>query len=132
MSKNIHTIDSITQNRQKGIIQRVVFVSGVFNILHPGHFRLLRFAKECGDFLIVGVLADQKTSGSIISESERLLAIQSIGLVDYAFMVNQSIKDMLAEIRPDVVVKGVEHEGGFEPRNRYFEFIWWKNYLLFR
>ena len=35
--------------------QRVVFVSGNFNIVHPGHLRLLRFAKECGDYLVVGV-----------------------------------------------------------------------------
>ena len=32
---------------------RVVFVSGNFNIIHPGHLRLLNFAAECGDFLIV-------------------------------------------------------------------------------
>ena len=30
-----------------------VFVSGHFNVLHPGHLRLLRFAKESGDHLIV-------------------------------------------------------------------------------
>ena len=35
------------------LIKRLVFVSGVFNILHPGHFRLLRFAKECGGLVCV-------------------------------------------------------------------------------
>ena len=30
--------------------KRIVFVSGNFNTLHPGHLRLLRFAAECGDF----------------------------------------------------------------------------------
>lgn len=29
---------------------KIVFVSGNFNIVHPGHLRLLRFAAECGDF----------------------------------------------------------------------------------
>jgi len=28
---------------------KTVFVSGSFNVLHPGHLRLFRFAKECGD-----------------------------------------------------------------------------------
>ena len=36
-----------------------VFVSGHFNVLHPGHLRLFRFAKECGDILIVGVESDR-------------------------------------------------------------------------
>ncbi len=115
MSENMRTTESIACDRQEGIIQKVVFVSGVFNILHPGHFRLLRFAKECGDCLIVGVLADNKTTGALISESERLQAVLSIGWVDHALMVNQSIKDIIAEIRPDIVVKGGEHENGFNP-----------------
>ena len=37
----------------------VVFVSGNFNILHHGHLRLLRFAKECGTKLIVGINSDK-------------------------------------------------------------------------
>ena len=34
--------------------KRVVFVSGNFNVIHPGHLRILNFAAECGDFLVVG------------------------------------------------------------------------------
>jgi bifunctional ADP-heptose synthase (sugar kinase/adenylyltransferase) len=37
--------------------KRIVFVSGNFNVIHPGQ-RLLNFAAECGDFLIVGVTGD--------------------------------------------------------------------------
>ena len=36
-----------------------VFVSGTFNVLHPGHLRLLKFAKDSGERLIVGVLSDR-------------------------------------------------------------------------
>ena len=36
-----------------------VFVSGIFNVFHPGHVRLLRFAKNFGDKLIVGLLSDK-------------------------------------------------------------------------
>ena len=39
--------------------KRIVFVSGNFNIIHPGHLRLLRFAKECGDYLVVGIINGQ-------------------------------------------------------------------------
>jgi cytidyltransferase-like protein len=34
---------------------KTVLVSGHFNVIHPGHLRLLRFAKECGSRLIVAV-----------------------------------------------------------------------------
>ena len=67
--------ESISKLRESGKIKRVVFVSGVFNILHPGHFRLLRFAKENGDFLVVGVIADKKSNDAIISETQRFQAI---------------------------------------------------------
>jgi cytidyltransferase-like protein len=57
---------------------QVVFVSGNFNILHPGHLRLLRFAKECGDFLVVGVQDDQLAGdAAVIEESLRLDGVRS-------------------------------------------------------
>lgn len=39
--------------------RKIVFVSGNFNIPHPCHLRLLRFAKELGTYLIVGVNSDR-------------------------------------------------------------------------
>ena len=36
-----------------------VLVYGNFNVLHPGHLRLLRFAKAQGESLIVGVQSDR-------------------------------------------------------------------------
>ena len=48
-----------------------VFVYGDFNILHPGHLRLLKFAKESGDYLIVGINSDEiNTKG--VSQDIRL------------------------------------------------------------
>ena len=46
-------VDNVRQ--KAGLGKRLVFVSGNFNTIHPGHLRLLRFAAECGDFLVVGV-----------------------------------------------------------------------------
>ena len=36
-----------------------IFISGNFNIIHPGHQRLFKAAKELGDYLIVGVFSDK-------------------------------------------------------------------------
>jgi cytidyltransferase-like protein len=40
-------------------LKKVAFVYGNFNIFHPGHLRLLKFAKESSDYLIVGVNSDK-------------------------------------------------------------------------
>lgn len=88
---------------------RIVFVSGNFNIVHPGHLRLLRFAAECGDFLVVGVNDDQ-SQGALLEEALRLDSVRSISFVDYAFVLHDKPEDFIRYLRPSVVVKGNEHE----------------------
>jgi len=94
----------------------VVFVSGNFNILHPGHLRLLRFAKECGNFLVVGVL-DDATAGSaaLLSETLRLEGAQANSWVDYAFILCRPVGEFIRVLKPHFVVKGKEHETKYNP-----------------
>lgn len=93
-----------------------VFVSGSFNVLHPGHLRLLRFAKECGDRLIVAVHTDRMAgNGAHVQEQLRLEGVQSNTWVDEAFLINEPVTNVIARLRPDIVVKGKEHEVRFNP-----------------
>ena len=93
-----------------------VFVSGSFNVLHPGHLRLLRFARECGDALAVGVYSDKiAANGAHVPEALRLEGVQSNAWVDEAFIVDEPVSDVIARLRPDIVVKGKEHESRFNP-----------------
>lgn len=94
--------------------QRVVFVSGNFNILHPGHLRLLRFARECGDFLVVGVLGSG-SDGAFLPEDLRLEGVQAIHWVDRAFLLAEEPARFIAALQPALVVKGGEHEETFNP-----------------
>lgn len=89
--------------------QTIVFVSGNFNVLHPGHVRLLRFARETGGFLVVAVHPDTAT-GVSVPEELRLEAVRSIETVDYAFILREDLISVILAIKPDVVVKGREHE----------------------
>lgn len=93
---------------------KIVFVSGYFNIVHPGHLRLLRFAAECGDYLIVGVYANSN-GDSLLDEEIRLEGVQAISLVDHCFVLEDSPEDFIQELRPDIVVKGKEHENRYNP-----------------
>lgn len=95
---------------------RLVFVCGNFNVLHPGHLRFLRFAKECGHHLTVAVESDRKAGASAhVPENFRLECIQSIGWVDKAFILDEPVTNVIDRLRPDIVVKGKEHELRFNP-----------------
>ncbi|MEE3253634.1 MAG: PfkB family carbohydrate kinase [Nitrospinota bacterium] len=97
-----------------GSDKRIVFVSGNFNTIHPGHFRLLKFAAECGDYLIVGV-TDDKSNGVLVPKALRLEGIRSISYVDYSFVMSNPPEHIIMMLKPSIVVKGQEHEMKFNP-----------------
>ena len=97
---------------------RTVLVSGKFEVFHPGHLRLFRFAHELGDRLIVGVLSDrlvaeQEPESHVVPEDLRLEGVRSNSSVDEAIFIDKPIEKVIEEIRPDYVVKGKEHENSF-------------------
>ncbi len=89
-----------------------VLVYGIFNVLHPGHIRLLRFASECGQYLTVAVQSDQSLNQSLsVPEQIRLEGIKSISYVNEAFITDETIVELVKRLKPDVLVKGREFEG---------------------
>jgi rfaE bifunctional protein kinase chain/domain len=93
-----------------------VFVSGNFNVLHPGHLRLMRFAKTCGDKLLVGVNSDCVAGANAhVAEGLRLEGVQTNSLVDDAFLIETSVIEVIERIQPAVVVKGREYESLYNP-----------------
>ncbi|MDA7818275.1 PfkB family carbohydrate kinase [Sulfurimonas sp.] len=99
---------------------RIVFVSGNFNILHPGHLRLLKFAKESGDFLVVGIKRNDKNE-NLLDVDIRLEAINHSMYVDYAFILEYDEVEFIKELKPDIVVKGGEHEEQINPESKIVE-----------
>jgi rfaE bifunctional protein kinase chain/domain len=96
--------------------QCTVLVTGKFNVLHPGHLRLLRFAKESGTRLIVAVESDRLAGcDAHVPEQLRLEGVQSNNLVDECFIADEPLPTVIAHLRPDVVVKGKEHESRVNP-----------------
>ena len=115
MQKNIADIN------KKSAGKKIVFVSGNFNIVHPGHLRLLRFARECGDFLVVGVNKDGLQAGGVLPEKERLAGIEANVWVDYSFILREEAESFIEKLQPAVVVKGKEHEKMFNPEKDVIE-----------
>ena len=98
-----------TIKKQAGKRKKIVFVTGNFNIVHPGHLRLLRFAAQCGDFLVVGVY-DDSAQDTLLAETLRLEAVESISWTDFAFILRDASEKFIERLHPDIVVKGKEHE----------------------
>lgn len=92
-----------------GAANSIAFVSGNFNIVHPGHLRLLKFAAEQADLLVVGVNADT-ASGVTVPQQIRVENVCSISMVDYAVSLKVPAEVFIASLKPNVVVKGKEYE----------------------
>ena len=94
---------------RKAVRGKIVFVSGNFNITHPGHVRLINFASECGDFLIVGITPDS-ADGVYISQKLRSENLSSHVGIDLVICLEGSVLNFISSLKPDIVVKGKEHE----------------------
>ena len=104
------------------MIMNTVFVSGRFNVLHPGHVRLLQFARECGDRLIVAVESNEVAGEAAhVDESLRLEGVRSCSLVDETFILRQPVAEGIRALKPSVVVKGREHEHRYNPEKAAVE-----------
>ena len=118
---HLDSVSALEEIRQLSVgKKKVVFVSGNFNVVHPGHLRLLKFAAECGDMLVVGVLADPQAD-ALIKEDERLEGIKSISIVTYGFILRDPPEEFITELLPAFVIKGREHEGGLNPEKAAVE-----------
>jgi rfaE bifunctional protein nucleotidyltransferase chain/domain len=104
----------------------IVFTNGVFDILHVGHIRLLRFAKEQGDVLVVGINSDRSTAAlkgptrPFNNEQDRREALLAIKYVDDVIIFREQTPHVLIGcIDPDIVVKGGDyHENDVVAGNR--------------
>jgi rfaE bifunctional protein kinase chain/domain len=100
--------------------KKIVFVSGNFNVIHPGHLRLLKFAAEAGDFLVVGV-SDDSTPGVTVPAEMRVEGVCAVSFVDHGFLLEEPPESFIAKLQPDVVVKGKEHETADNPERQVVE-----------
>jgi rfaE bifunctional protein kinase chain/domain len=88
-----------------------IFISGIFNLLHPGHQRIMKYAYELSDNLVIGVYSDRKAGDkAIISEEYRLEGIKNNIYVTEALLIDEEIEEYIRSAKPDAVLKGKEWE----------------------
>lgn len=97
--------------------KKIVFTNGCFDIIHNGHIELLKFSRNLGDLLIVGLNTDisvKKIKGEkrpIVSEDERISILLAIRYVDYIVLFdNETPYKIIKKIKPDILVKGGDYK----------------------
>ena len=108
-----------SQLREAG--QVVVQCHGCFDIVHPGHIRYLRFARQQGDILMVSVSADDVVGKGFdrpyINQDLRLENLAALESVDYVVLDHNTWAGPILEaLKPDVYIKGKEYETNADPR----------------
>jgi len=93
----------------------LVFTNGCFDILHRGHVTYLAFARNQGDALVVALNSDASVKSNkgndrpINNQEDRAYVLGSLRSVDYVvFFEDREPKNVIAQILPQVLVKGVD------------------------
>ena len=105
------------RQRLRAVGKRVVFTNGVFDLLHVGHVRYLAQARALGDALVVAINSDRTVrelkgpNRPIFDQSERAEIIAAMRYVDYVTIFDDvSPRSLIAELLPDVLVKGGDYD----------------------
>lgn len=108
----------------------VVCAYGAFDLLHPGHVRLLEQARDHGSLLVVAVGSDaivrevaSRAAGSgrlaghyaperpITPAAERAEILAALAAVNFVVEIDRSLAEFLARLKPDVLVCGASTTG---------------------
>jgi rfaE bifunctional protein nucleotidyltransferase chain/domain len=102
-----------TRWREEG--KRVVFTNGCYDILHPGHIRLLEAARSLGDILVLALNTDASVarlkgpSRPLLPQDDRAALAAALEAVDaVTFFDEDTPRELIAEILPDILVKGAD------------------------
>jgi D-beta-D-heptose 7-phosphate kinase/D-beta-D-heptose 1-phosphate adenosyltransferase len=95
---------------------RIGFANGCFDLIHPGHVRLLTEARAACDRLIVALNTDasvQRLKGPtrpVQNESSRATVMASLAPVDLVTLFDEDTPlELIRALRPDVLVKGADY-----------------------
>ena len=96
--------------------KNVVFTNGCFDLLHPGHVKLLTEARKGGDVLVVGLNSDasvKRLKGDgrpILSETDRAQVLGGLDAVDFVVVFDEDTPEaVIRELRPQTLVKGGDY-----------------------
>ena len=119
--KIVHTVKDLEAQLKQWRVQdlRIGFTNGVFDLLHPGHARVLAQARAACDRLVVGLNSDASVRGldkgserPLQDERARAEVLASMEAVDLVAIFNEDTPlNLIKRVRPNVLVKGSDYHG---------------------
>jgi D-glycero-beta-D-manno-heptose 1-phosphate adenylyltransferase len=106
--------DRVNQWRKAG--EKIVLTNGCFDLLHVGHVRYLRGAKELADRLVVAINSDESVRAlkgegrprtPADERAEILAALQDVDAVTVFDALD--VRDVIRALRPDIHAKGTDY-----------------------
>ena len=95
--------------------RKVVFTNGCYDILHPGHIRLLETARALGYVLVRALNTDDSVARlkgptrPLLSEHQRTAMAVALAAVDAVVLFDEDTpRELIAAVLPDVLVKGAD------------------------
>ena len=106
--------ERVEQWRNAG--ERIILANGNFDLLHVGHVRYLRGAKELGGKLVVAVNSDESVRAlkgdgrPVMPAEERAEIVAALADVDAVVIFSElDVRALIHEIRPDIQAKGTDY-----------------------
>ena len=103
---------------------------GTYDLLHWGHIRLLKRARELGDYLIVGLSTDEfnavKGKAAYHPYEERKMMLEAIRYVDLVIPENnwEQKRDDIRKYEADIFVMGDDWQGKFDDLKDIVEVVY--------
>ena len=95
---------------------KIVFTNGCFDIVHRGHVELLKYCREIGSRVIVGLNSDdsvKKLKGDqrpYFNQQDRKILLENLSCVDEVHIFNEETPyDLIFKLKPDIIVKGGDY-----------------------
>ena len=95
--------------------KQVVFTNGCYDLLHPGHIRLLESARNLGDILVLALNTDDSVarlkgpSRPLLTLEQRAQMAAALQAVDVVTSFDEDTpRELIAAVLPDFLVKGAD------------------------
>ena len=96
--------------------EKITLANGAFDLLHVGHIRYLRAAKQLGGKLVVAVNSDESVRAlkgdgrPVMSGQERAEILAALSDVDAVVIFSEpDVRELVREIRPNIHAKGTDY-----------------------
>jgi D-beta-D-heptose 7-phosphate kinase / D-beta-D-heptose 1-phosphate adenosyltransferase len=127
--------ERLAEWRKQGL--RVGFTNGVFDLLHPGHIKVITAARAACDRLILGLNSDSSVTRlkgderpiqDVRARAEILAALEAVDLV--VVFDEDTPANLIARVKPMVLVKGGDYKGRDLPGQNTIEEVGGEIFLV--